>query len=546
MTFLRRRLGWILVVVFGALAVTGRSQEGQTLTATAFVVHPEGYLLTAAHVVKGTVKVAVALGGTHYEATVVAIDEQHDLAVLSIEAQQLPTLVLGNAHAVEVGEEVRTFGFPLTSTLGDSVKVTRGTVSGIESKQAQQIFQIDAVVNPGSSGGPLVNEHGEVIGVVNAKLAGPGVSNVGLAVPITYAEPLLQDKEVAFTTKKMQTKLDGPSLVKHVVPAVGRIMVTPQPPALPSLASTPGVPGLVQTLRGTHQSVSAVAFSPNGQTVASGTEVGLVHAWHAPTGALLRTLTGPRGALGAVQAVAFSPDGKTVASGTGSGRHRGAVVLWDLQTGELKWRTTYPNTSVTSVAFSPNGNVLTSGSADGAVTLWEAQTGTLLQTLGRSTGAVSSVAFSPDGATIAGGSADATVRLWDARTGVLQQTLRTRSPYHAVLSIAFSPDGKTLVGGISSGYESVTLWDTQTGSGLWFRSLEHGTGKAVAFSPDGQHVAGGGDAHTVRLWDAQTGKLQRMLTGHGALVTCLAFSPDGRVLASGSHDQTVKLWDLRR
>lgn len=132
------------------------AQEQGRPAGTAFVVHPDGYLLTAAHVVKDAVKVEVVIGEKSYSATVLGVDEKRDLALLQIQAKNLSVLSLGNSNAVQVGEEVRVFGFPLASALGDSVKVTRGTVSGIVTKEAQRVFQMDAAVNPGNSGGPLV------------------------------------------------------------------------------------------------------------------------------------------------------------------------------------------------------------------------------------------------------------------------------------------------------------------------------------------------------------------------------------------------------
>jgi len=225
--------------LFSGLTLSLGAQDGKS-TGTAFVVNAEGYLLTCAHCVKDAGKVEVALGGQSYEAAVLGTDEPHDLAVLQISAKGLSALPLGNSNAVEVGEEVRAFGFPLASVLGANVKVTRGTVSGIETKEAQKSFQIDAPVNPGNSGGPLVNEKGEVIGVVNAKLAGEVVSNVGFAVPINYAKPLLRDEGVEFATEGATGKLDGPALVKYVSPAVA--LVTAIPKGGPPAPSTPSPP----------------------------------------------------------------------------------------------------------------------------------------------------------------------------------------------------------------------------------------------------------------------------------------------------------------
>jgi serine protease Do len=189
------------------------------------VVHPDGYLLTATHVLKAAATVEVALGGARYAATIVGMDAQRDVAVLHIRAAHLPALPLGNSQAVEVGEEVWAFGFPLAHALGPSGKVTRGTVSGIDTTAVSPLLQIDATVNPGSSGGPLVNAQGEVIGVVTAKLVGEGMANVGLAVPINEAKPLLQAQGVAFVTVGAPAQGDGPNLVKRVAPAVGLLSI---------------------------------------------------------------------------------------------------------------------------------------------------------------------------------------------------------------------------------------------------------------------------------------------------------------------------------
>ena len=99
-----------------------------------------------------------------------------------------------------MGEEARVFGFPLAGALGDSVKVTRGTIPGIETKGGEKIFQIDAAIDPGNSGAPLVNDRGEVSDVIQAKLTGAIVSKVGFAVPINYAKLLLQNKGLGFWT----------------------------------------------------------------------------------------------------------------------------------------------------------------------------------------------------------------------------------------------------------------------------------------------------------------------------------------------------------
>lgn len=251
-----------------------------------------------------------------------------------------------------------------------------------------------------------------------------------------------------------------------------------------------------------------------------------------------------------VTSVAFSPDGETLASA--SFDH--TVKLWDPVTGQELRTLLGHSEAVTSIAFSPDGKTLASGSRDSTVRLWDLTTGQELRTLRGHTGWVNSVAFSPDGKTLASGSDDGSVRLWDPVTGQELRTLRGHT--HAVFSVAFSPDGKTLAS--AGGNEPTRLWDT--GRGKELRSL----GKSdvvfsthaycLAFSPDGKVLASGGLRHVVELWDPATGrtfslpsqpegKMQTTLV-HTSPVRSIAFSPDGMFLASGSEDGQVRLWVL--
>ncbi|MCX6679618.1 MAG: GDSL-type esterase/lipase family protein [Methanothrix sp.] len=238
-----------------------------------------------------------------------------------------------------------------------------------------------------------------------------------------------------------------------------------------------------------------------------------------------------------VMSVAFSPDGRTLASGSSDSN----VTLWDTATG-TKIRTLRGYyIYVRSVAFSPDGRTLASGDDEGNVTFWDTATGTKIRTLHRYDDSVSSVAFSPDGRTLASGDDEGNVTLWDTATGTVIRTLYTG----AVNSVAFSPDGHTL----ASGSTTTNLWDTATGTVIRTLQGDYGSVSSVAFSPDGRTLASGLGPHatgssrqTVTLCDTATGKkIQTLYTG---AVYSVAFSPDGRTLASGCYSNTVKLWDI--
>ena len=243
-----------------------------------------------------------------------------------------------------------------------------------------------------------------------------------------------------------------------------------------------------------------------------------------------------RGNSNTVQSVVFSPDGQTLASGSWDD----TIKLWDVRTWKELHTLLGNSNGVESVAFSPDGQTLANGGGDGIIKLWNVRTGEELRTL-RNSGSVLSVAFSPDGKTLASGSYDQTIRLWDVKSGQKLCTLRRH--YDLVLSVAFSPDGQTLAS--VSHDQTIKLWDVKSWQEL--RTLRgHSGGVAcVAFSPNGQTLASGNGDKTIKLWDVSTGEELRTLRGHSSYVKSVAFSQNGQTLASGSDDETIKLWNVR-
>ena len=194
---------------------------------TAFVVRPDGFLVTCAHVVEGSKSVTVHLEDKQYDAKVVDMDFGNDLALLRIDADNLTPLPIMDSSKIELAEEIRVVGFPLSTVLGESLKISRGTVSGIGPTDGSQSFQLDAVVNPGNSGGPVVTEKGHVAGVAKAALEGEGIVSVGLAVTSNDVRRMLERNQLKYRVPpESDDYLRGPDLAKKVAPAVALLKVT--------------------------------------------------------------------------------------------------------------------------------------------------------------------------------------------------------------------------------------------------------------------------------------------------------------------------------
>ena len=311
---------------------------------------------------------------------------------------------------------------------------------------------------------------------------------------------------------------------------------SPEPPLLPEVVPQASIDrtsfSVVLSIYHRHAStITAIAWSPDGKRIASGSMDNTVRVWDTADGKNAYIYRGHSSWIGDV---VWSPDGKRIASASADN----TVQIWDAfdggnvytYKGHIYW--------VNTVAWSPDGKRIASAGADKTVQVWDATDGGNVYTYEGHIAYVNRVVWSPDSKRIASGSWDKTVQIWNAADGRNISIYRGHSDQ--VRTVAWSSDGTYIASG-GNDY-TVQVWYATTGENVCTYRGHSDIVYTVTWSPDHIYIASGGDDTTVQIWNAVTGRNIYTYRGHSGAIYPIAWSPNGECLASGSVDSTIHIW----
>ena len=304
-----------------------------------------------------------------------------------------------------------------------------------------------------------------------------------------------------------------------------------------SYSFTPSGGPLIRTLTGHNRSVGALAVTPDGSRVISGSFDNTLKIWDLENGRIIRTFTNTS-LYNSFTTVAVTPDGSRAISGS----RDGTLILWDLDGSQELRRFAGHSDEIRAVIVSPDGHWAVSGSVDATLKVWDLESGRELATLSGHAGAVTSVVVTMDGRRVISGSLDETLKVWDLESGRELATLSGHAG--AVTSVAVTMDGHRVICGCWN--DILQVWDLDNGQILRTFIGHTLPVTAVAVTMDGRKVVSGSFDKTLKIWDIENGQLLRTFIGHTLPVTAVAVTMDGRKVVSGSEDMTLKLWDITK
>jgi WD40 repeat protein len=291
------------------------------------------------------------------------------------------------------------------------------------------------------------------------------------------------------------------------------------------------------TLRGAAKKMVAVAYAPDGRTLAAGGDDGTLQLWDVAARKAVAVWKGHRPVPNAVGSLSYSPDGRLLVSSGWDGD----VKLWDTRTNrEVAALHADPHVA-DDAAFSSDGRRLVTCGKEGTVKIWDVASHRETDHFRPNAGEVTSARFSPDGHRIATAGSDGWVKIWSIASRHVEHSCRGVAG--AIITVAFSRDGRTLAAGENGNV--ITLWDVRTGKSAGPLLRHIGQINRIALSPDGRLLASASADGTARLWDFAKQTEIRILLGHTGWVDSVAFSPNGTRVATASEDGTIRVWDTK-
>ena len=301
------------------------------------------------------------------------------------------------------------------------------------------------------------------------------------------------------------------------------------------------------------ESVTSLAFSPDGKTLASGSgDDGYIKLWRLSDGKLLNTIKAfddfqeneTSLIIAQVNTLVYAPDGKTLAASSGLGffTGKGTIKVWDTTSWNVLQTIDYGKAFLSALTFGPSGEVLAGGLAGKGIDIWRVKDGDLLHSLVHS-GHISDLAFTPDGSKLASSSFDGTVNIWNAENGDLIRTLDSGNG--VVTGVAITADGRQIV----SADNAIRIWDVDTGDQTSATDFWGSMVLDLEYSPDGTTLASLGWDGKLRLWNASDGTMsviEEPAGKDGAFG--FAYSPDGTTIAivfrSPTRTFIIDLWKV--